>query len=160
MTDQSLFRNECTIIMSHEDIWETQPYGDLMAYSTFLVKHLFNDGVQGYTLVIPSEQRTSPDSFMTFEKDLLSIYLFPSNIREDDTYEFHLKEFTFNMLMTLPLIKIDYSNNWNKQYLPRHYYLVQGLDVKYYQEWAMYVFTKNGAVSIFTLPLDWEGLKG
>lgn len=157
LTDQSLTRF-CKKIYTRDSVWKGNAYGDLSAYAVFLKENLFKDDSYGHILVTPGLNRTNPQLFYSFRPDFPSFYLFPVKIELDNSYEFVLKENVFNKLSKLPLITKIHDETYEDK-LGRRYCLVQGIKANDYKKWAIYAFLTEKAVNIFTLPMDWQGLK-
>lgn len=125
------------------------PFGVLSAYSVFLKENLFKDNFHENVLVIPVLNKAIPElnNFGRF----LALYLFPVKIEAGDSQGFCMDEKTFKNLKVLPLI--------TKEYRKKQYHLVCGLKAEDYKKWAIYTFSTKNEVDIFTLPMDWQGLK-
>lgn len=161
LTDHSLFKRWCTKTHTPERAWRGGArYGDLNAYSVFVKENLFKDDCYGHVLVMSglNENEAKPELSIFFWPCFISYYLFPVKIEIDNSYDFVLDEMDFKKLSKLPLITRMYGQT-DKDHLSKRYCLVQGIEVKDYKKWAIYVFPTKEAINIFTLPIGWQGIQ-
>lgn len=131
--------------------WKTDLHEDICTYFVFLKKELFKGDFPEHVLVIPAQNKTNPGPFQgRLHSYIPASYLFPAKTEVDDSYKYCLGKLTFKKLMELPLIAQSYKSH--------RYYLVRDIEAKDYKKWAVYVFTTETKVNIFTLPIDWRGL--
>lgn len=132
--------------------WKTGLHEDIRSYFVFLKEKLFKIDFPEHVLVIPTQNKTNPGPFQgRLHSYIPASYLFPAKIEVDGSYKYCLGKLAFKKLMGLPLIAQSY-----KSY---RYYLMRGIEANDYKKWAVYVFTTETKVNIFTLPSDWRGLR-
>ena len=158
LAGKSLFRWFCKKIDTQESALKGNTYKDLRAYSMFLKDNLFKNGHSKNVLVMPGQNKTSPNLLYSSRADFLSFYLFPVKIEINNSYKVFLEESVFKKLNKLPLVT-KMSNVSYVDKLDRRYCLVRGIEVNDYKKWAIYAFSTEEMVSIFTLPMDWQGFE-
>lgn len=139
-------------ITSNQDAWERTTYGELAAFSTFLLRNGFLCDDPHKTVIVPDRRKTKAPFINKIRLKMLPLYLFPARFEASSDYPYRLSAKTAKELKKSGVISESFKN--------LRFYLVKDALNENNKTWRLHIYPAPGRVDVFMLPEDYiENLK-